>query len=57
MPRYLVQFDFGPFPFQSGRFLARFQAVAPSSEYNAVYGTVAPSSASNTVYGTVAPSS
>ena len=27
MPRYLVQSDFGPFPFQSGRIMAMFQSV------------------------------
>ena len=27
MPRYLVQSDFEPFPFQSGRIMARFQSV------------------------------
>ena len=27
MPRYLVQFDFEPFPFQSGRIMAKFQSV------------------------------
>ena len=27
MPRYLLQSDFEPFPFQSGRIMARFQSV------------------------------
>ena len=27
MPRYLAQSDFAPFPFQSGRIMARFQLV------------------------------
>ena len=27
IPRYLVQSDFGPFPFQSGRIMARLQSV------------------------------
>ena len=27
IPRYLVQSDFEPFPFQSGRIMARFQSV------------------------------
>ena len=27
MPRYLMQSDFGPFPFQSGIIMARFQSV------------------------------
>ena len=27
IPRYLVQYDFEPFPFHSGRIMARFQSV------------------------------
>ena len=34
IPRYLVQSDFAPFPFQSGRIMARFQSVGMTQYFH-----------------------